>query len=176
MDILPAELISEVMLYLSDTDLYQLCRSFKQAKLICNSDEFWHDRYDVVFNEPPKEKFANLSWRKKYQLYISSKVVKVSDFSRGGIKERNIRIFPTDTIYQLFDELHTLFVFSDDVTEIRIHYGDSGTSINIERKPDLQLVKTNIVDYRMASENIVSSQETLPDFHNIYYIVIDIIF
>lgn len=169
---LPTELLWEILLDLSDKELSKLCRSAK-IKGICRSDDFWHDRFDRHFGESVEFPGDNLSWRQIYELYTTSRVIKITDKNHNLIAEK--RIFPHDTVYHLVDYLHTLS--TKRLLACKLYYGPKAFVLiqeTLYRGRNLQITKSLGSGSTYGRSVVVSEHGLIPYFNYIYEIQIDV--
>lgn len=165
---LPEELLREILLKLSDKELRRTCRTSKKLENICDSGEFWHDRYDLNFGEPIPQHLKDLSWKEIYEQYMLSRLITIINIATKIVTTK--RFFIDDTISQLFAYLHTLTdqqliacKFSFDT----LQYDNLTIEETLFNGQNLQFVKYDFVDYTWHSEDFVYAWETLPHFRHI---------
>lgn len=95
---LPSEVLLIILNKLPDAELNMMCTASKIINNICDSDEFWHDRYDLHINIPVIDRYVNESWKTIYIAYATSKVIQF----RIDYTTYEFRMFRDVTIVELF--------------------------------------------------------------------------
>lgn len=82
-EILPYEILRLILNELPDSEVSRMCSSSKIINVICDDDEFWHDRYDEYFAEDIIPELVGSTWKTIYKAYKNSNLVPIQDGHTG---------------------------------------------------------------------------------------------
>ncbi len=75
LDLLPSEMVTELLIKLNVADLAKFCLTSKRIKAICDNDMFWKEKYRRDFSQllsmeeiGELQSMKNLPWKEKYRL------------------------------------------------------------------------------------------------------------
>jgi len=82
MNLLPRDVIIEIMLNTDYANLINTCQTDRKVSSICHDYNFWKRKYQYDFGQPPNDKIY--SWRQLYEQQLRSKNVYVIEYFDGG--------------------------------------------------------------------------------------------